>query len=269
MNNEGGFMRLAFCALAIATMIGGKVAHAAIKTEVVKYKAGTVEAQGFLAYDDSKSDKRPGVVVVPEWWGLNDYAKHRAQQLAQLGYVALAADMYGDGKTTTKPDEAGQWAGALRNGDRKEMRARVQAALDQLKHNPRVDTSKTAAIGYCFGGTTVLELARSGADVRGVVSFHGDLSIASPAQAGQVKAKVLVCHGANDTFEPPAQIETFWDEMRKANVDWQMNIYSGAVHGFSNPDADKFGIPGIAYNKEADTRSWRAMQDFFNEIFGK
>ena len=262
-------MRYAFSALAIVSFISAHVSHAAIKTEVVKYKAGTVEAQGFLAYDDSIKDKRPGVVIVPEWWGLNDYAKHRAQQLAQLGYVAFAADMYGDGKVTTKPDEAGQWAGALRKGDRKEMRARVAAALDQLKHNAHVDASKTAAIGYCFGGTTVLELARSGVDVRGVVSFHGDLSISSPAQAGQVKGKVLVCHGADDTFEPPAQIEAFWDEMRKAKVDWQMNTYSGAVHGFSNPDADKFGIPGIAYNKEADMRSWRAMQDFFNEIFGK
>lgn len=241
--------------------------RAAIKTETVKYKAGTVEAQGFLAYDDAVKDKRPGVVVVPEWWGLDNYAKTRARQLAELGYVALAADMYGDGKTTTKPEEAGQWSGGLRNGDRKELRVRVEAALDQLKKNPRVDASKTAAIGYCFGGTTVLELARSGADVRGVVSFHGGLSIASPAQPGQVKGKVLVCHGAEDPFESPAEVQAFENEMKNANVDWEMNIYSHAIHGFTNPEADKHGIKGMGYNKEADLRSWQAMQDFFREVF--
>ncbi|HET6248434.1 MAG TPA: dienelactone hydrolase family protein [Tepidisphaeraceae bacterium] len=243
-------------------------ANAEVKTETVKYRAGDIEAQSFLAYNAGVSGKRPGVVVVPEWWGLTDYPKNRARQLAELGYVALAADMYGDGKTTDDPKEAGKLAGALRGGDRNELRARVAAALEQLKKNPNVDPTRTAAIGYCFGGTTVLELARSGADVSAVVSFHGDLSIAQPAEAGKIKAKVLVCHGADDGFEPPAQIQAFQDEMRKAKVDWQMNIYANAVHAFTNPDANRHGIPGIAYNKEADHRSFQAMLDLFNETFG-
>lgn len=248
----------------VATMVRGE-----IKTETVKYKAGAVEAQGYLAFDDKVAGKRPGVLIVPEWWGLNDYGKSRAKQLADLGYVAFVADMYGNGLVTEDPKQAGQWAGGLKTGDRKELRIRVQAALDQLKSNPNVDADRTAAIGYCFGGTTVLELARSGAAVNAVVSFHGDLSIAQPAEPGQVKAKVLICHGADDGFEPPAQIEAFQAEMRKAHVDWEMNSYGNAVHSFTNPGADKHGIPGIAYNKEADHRSWRAMIGLFNEVFGK
>ncbi len=242
-------------------------ALAAMKTESVKYKAGTIEAQGFLAYDDSKPGKHPGIVVVPEWWGLTDYPKNRAKQLAELGYVAFVADMYGNGQTTNDPNQAGQWSGALRAGDRKELRARVQAALDQLKKNPRVDAAKTAAIGYCFGGTTVLELARSGADIRGVVSFHGGLSTQDPAQPGKVKAKVLACHGGDDSFESPQEVQGFQDEMRNAKIDWEFNVYGGAVHAFTNPDADSHHIPGIAYNKEADQRSWQAMKNFFAEIF--
>src|SRR4051812_19605720 len=189
---------------------------AAMKTETVKYKAGSIEAVGFLAYDDSKPGKHPGIVVVPEWWGLTDYPKNRAKQLAELGYVAFVADMYGNGQTTNDPNQAGQWSGALRAGDRKELRVRIQAALNQLKKNQHVDTSKTAAIGYCFGGTTVLELARSGADVRGVVSFHGGLATESPAQPGKLKAKVLACHGGDDKFESPQEVQAFQDEMRNA-----------------------------------------------------
>ncbi len=245
-------------------------ARAEVKTETVKYKAGEVEAQGFLAYNDKVSAKRPGIVVVPEWWGLNDYAKGRAKQLAELGYIALAADIYGDAKTTEDPKQAGAWAGALKKPEgRKELRTRVQAALDQLKANPNCDASRTAAIGYCFGGTTALELARSGADVNAVVAFHADLSISQPAEAGKVKAKILVCHGGDDAFEPPEQIQAFEEEMRKAHVDWELNVYGHAVHSFTNPGSDKHGIPGIAYNKEADHRSFQAMLDLFNEVFGK
>lgn len=242
--------------------------HADVKTKDVKYQAGQVQANGFEAYDDKVAGKRPGVLIVPEWWGLTDYPQMRAKQLAALGYVALVADVYGDRQTTEDPRQAGKWAGGLKAGDRKELRARVTAALEQLKADPNVDPARTACIGYCFGGTAALELARSGAAVNAVVSFHGDLSIAEPAQPGQVKAKVLVCHGADDAFEPPAQIAAFQEEMRKANVDWQMNIYCKAVHAFTNPKADTRGIPGIAYNKEADHRSWQAMIDLFNETFG-
>ncbi len=244
-------------------------ASAAVKTQTVDYKIGDKEFKGFLAWDDSVTDKRPGVLVVPEWWGLNDYAKSRAAQLAKLGYAALAMDPYGDGKTTSDPKEAGKLAGALRGGDRKELRERASAALDLLKKNEHVNPDKVAAIGYCFGGTAVLELARSGADLLGVVSFHGSLGTPHPEDAKNIKCKVLVCHGADDTFESPEEIAGFQQEMRDAKVDWQMNIYSGAVHAFTNPDADKFGIKGIAYNANADHRSWRAMEDFFKEIFDK
>jgi dienelactone hydrolase len=257
------------CAALVATFLfaSAAAARAAIKTEAVIYNQGQVEAHSFLAYDDSLGGKRPGVLVVPEWWGLNDYARHRAKMLARLGYVALAVDIYGDGKTTVDPKQAAAWSGELKAGDRHELRTRIAAALAKLKSEPRVDPSRTAAIGYCFGGTTVLELARSGADLSGVVSFHGGLDTPRPAHPGQIKAKVLACHGANDPFEPPAQVQAFEDEMRNAKADWELNIYSGAEHGFTNPAADSFHIKGLAYNKEADLRSWQAMRDFFKEIF--
>lgn len=260
-------MRYTISVFLLFCMVG--YASAAMKTETIDYKVGDKDFRGFLAYDDSISGKVPGVLVVPEWWGLNDYAKSRAERLAKLGYVAFAMDPYGDGKTTTDPKEAGKWAGALRGGDRKELRERANASLDLLKKNEHVDPEKVAAIGYCFGGTAVLELARSGADLAGVVSFHGSLGTPHPEDAKNIKGKVLVCHGADDTFESPEEIAGFQQEMRDAKVDWQMNIYSGAVHAFTNPDADKFGIKGIAYNANADHRSWQAMKDFFSELFGK
>jgi dienelactone hydrolase len=253
-------------AAAFLFVIAG-AARGAIKTETVTYKEGQVEAHSFLAYDDSLSGKRPGVLVVPEWWGLNDYPMRRAKMLAQLGYVAMAVDIYGAGKTTADPKQAGEWVEALETGDRAELRTRVAAALARLKSDPRVDPGKTAAIGYCFGGSTVLELARSGAEVNGVVSFHGHYDTGAPAGPGQVKARILACHGADDPFQSPAQIQAFEDEMRKARADWQLNVYGGAKHSFTNPDAGKYHVPALAYNKEADHRSWQAMQDFFKEIF--
>jgi dienelactone hydrolase len=238
-----------------------------VKTETITYPAGTVEARGFLACDDQPGGKRPGVVVAPAWWGLNDYAKTRAKMLAQLGYVALAADLYGGGTVAADRKQAAVLAGVLKAGDRKELRARIAAALAQLKKDPRVDPEKTAAIGYCFGGTTVLELARSGAELRGVVTFHGGLDTQDPAQAGKVKAKILVCHGADDPVAPAAQVLAFEEEMRKAQVNWQMNLYGGAVHDFTNPGAGGNPASGVAYNQQADERSWREMQDFLREIF--
>jgi dienelactone hydrolase len=256
-------------AVLMATLLvaSAGTALAAIKTEAVAYKEGQAEAHSFIVYDDALSGKRPGVLVVPEWWGLNDYPKMRAKMLAELGYVAMAVDIYGDGKTTADPKQAGAWADALEAGDRAELRTRIAAALARLKSDPRVDPSKTAAIGYCFGGSTVLELARSGATVNGVVSFHGHYDTNDPAKPGEVKAKVLACHGADDPFQSPAQIQAFQDEMRKARADWQFNLYGGARHSFTNPNAGKYGIPALAYNEEADHRSWQAMKDFFKEIF--
>jgi len=241
-------------------------AQAALHTETVEYKDGDAVLKGYLAYDDAAKGKQPGVLVAPEWWGLNDYAKHRADMLAQLGYIAFAVDMYGDGFNTTSPEEAGKRSSQFKN-DRPAGRKRIQTALDTLRKRPQVDPGKIAAIGYCFGGTCALELARSGADIAGVVSFHGSLNTPHPADAKNIKGKVLVCHGANDTFVSAEEVAAFQKEMRDANVDWQMNIYSGAMHSFTNPDADKFGIPGIGYNERADKRSWEAMKQFLAETF--
>ncbi len=251
--------------LLMALLIAG-VAEAEIRTERIEYRHGDAVLVGYLAYDISRQETRPGVLVVHEWWGLNDYAKRRTEQLAKLGYVAFAIDMYGNGKTTSDAKTAGEWAAVFRN-DRPFTRKRAQAGLEVLRKRPQVDPGRIAAIGYCFGGTVVLELARSGADLRGVVSFHGGLSTPHPADARNIKGKVLLLHGADDPMESTAEIAAFQDEMRKAGVDWQMVYYGGAVHAFTNPEAGKAGIKGVAYNEAADRRSWRAMRDFFDEIF--
>jgi len=244
------------------------MAEAAIKTQVVNYQQGGIQFQGFLAYDDAISGKRPAIVVFPEWWGLNDYAKHRAQMLAQLGYVALAADLFGNGRVTNDPNEAAKLAGALK-ADRPLLRQRASAALEALRMSHLVDPRKLGAIGYCFGGTTAIELARSGADVKATVTFHAGLDSPDPTAGRNIKGSILVCHGGDDAFTKPQDLEAFEDEMRQNHVGWQMNIYGNAVHSFTNPDADKHGIPGIKYNALADRRSWEAMQLFFNDLFGR
>lgn len=259
-------MKLMLAAMA-GLIVFASIAEGAVKTQMVNYEQGGTKLQGFIAWDDATQGKRPGVIVCPEWWGLTDYAKLRAQQLAQLGYVALAVDLFGNGKTTDDPKEAGSLAGALKS-NRALLRARVNAGLEELKKNPNVDPQKTAAIGYCFGGTTAIELGRSGADVKAIVTFHAGLDSPNPADGKNIKARVLVCHGGNDGFISPGDFEAFENEMRQNKVDWQINIYGGAVHSFTNPGADKHGIPGIAYNAEADRRSWQAMQLFFNDAFG-
>ena len=233
----------------------------------IQYRQGNTDLEGLLVYDNSVQTPLPGILVFPEWWGLNDYPKHRAEQLAQLGYVAFAADMYGKNVTTDNPAEAGKFSGQVK-GDLDLMRARAQAALDILAKDPHVDRNHIAAIGYCFGGTVALELARSGADLAGVVSFHGGLDTARPEDAKNIKAKVLVCTGGEDAFVPPAQVAAFEDEMRQGNVNWQVIVYGGAHHAFTNPAADSHHIPNIAYNPDADRRSWVAMRAFFEEIFG-
>ena len=255
---------LAATAFAIAAI----AARADVAGEAKAYQHGDVALEGYLAVDASVAGKRPGILVVPEWWGLNDYAKKRADMLAKLGYVAFAVDMYGKGKVTTDPKVAGGWAGAVK-GDRKLMRARALAGLDVLKGHALVDPTRLAAIGYCFGGTTVLELARAGAPLAGVVSFHGGLDGPEPAAAKPIKAKVLALHGADDNFISREELLGFEKEMRESGADWQLVSYGGAVHAFSNPDADAFKIPGVAYNEPADRRSWQAMRTFFDEIFAK
>jgi len=241
----------------------------AVKTEVIEYKAGDVVMRGYLAYPAGVKDKAPGVLVFSEWQGLNDYAKHLAEQLAGLGYVAFAADMYGDGKVAKDNTEAGTLAGALKVGDRSELLKRATAALATLKAQEHVDQTRLAAIGYCFGGTVALELVRSGADLKGIVTFHAGLDTPHPAEAGRIKASILVCHGADDPYAPKAVVDAFQDEMRKSGADWQMVFYGGAVHSFSNPASGNDKSKGVAYNEAADRRSWALMQSYFNEILGK
>jgi len=241
-------------------------AQAAIRTQAVEYKQGETVLEGYLAYDDAVAGKRPGVLVVHEWMGLNPYAKRRAEQLAGLGYVAFACDIFGKGVRPKDTKEAGALAGKYR-GDRALMRARAAAGLDVLRNNSRVDPGRIAAVGYCFGGTTALELARSGADLAGVVSFHGGLDTPTPEDARNIKGKVLALHGADDPFAPAAQVAAFEEEMRKGGVDWQLVLYGGSVHGFTNPDNGSDNAKGLAYSEKADRRSWEAMKAFFAEIF--
>jgi dienelactone hydrolase len=238
-----------------------------LETKDVEYMDGTTKLKGFLVSDPSQSGKRPAILVFPEWWGLNDYAKSRATQLAQMGYIAFAVDMYGDAKTTTKADEAQAFTKPFYT-DPALTRSRAKAALDTLLKQPNVDAGKVGAIGYCFGGTCALELARSGADLKAVVAFHAGLDTKNPADAKNIKGKVLVCTGGADGMVGPDKREAFIKEMEDAKVNYQINVYSGAKHAFTNPDAGKFGIPGIAYDKQADERSWREMQELFNDAFG-
>jgi dienelactone hydrolase len=240
--------------------------RAAIQTETVDYKQGDTTLEGYVAYDDSISGKRPGVLIVHQWMGLTDYEKMRAKMLAQMGYVAFCADIYGKGILPQSTKEAGALAGKYK-GDRQLLRARVNAGLDALKQNELVDPDRVAAIGYCFGGTTVLELARSGAQLNGVVSFHGGLDSPTPADGKNIKCKVLCLAGANDPFQKPDDLAAFQKEMRDSGVDWQIVFYGGAVHAFTQPDVGKLGLPGAQYNEKADKRSWQAMKDFFAEIF--
>jgi dienelactone hydrolase len=231
----------------------------------IEYKQDNTTLEGYLA-GDAEAGKRPGILIVHDWMGLGKFAMAKADELARLGYVALAADIYGQGVRPANAKEAGAQAGKFKN-DRALLRARILAALDVLKKNEHIDQKRIAAIGYCFGGTTVLELARSGADIAGVVSFHGGLDTPTPGDAKNIKCKVLVLHGADDPYVPAKDVAAFEDEMTKAGVDWQLIKYSGAVHAFTNPDAGTDNSKGAAYNERADKRSWEAMKQFFAEIF--
>ncbi len=252
--------------LLLASFILAAPCRGEVVVETVAYTHDDVELTGTLAWDDAKKGRRPGVLVVHEWWGLDDYARGRARQLAELGYVAFALDMYGTGRLTEHPSEAAQWSSAIRqNVDN--WRARAEAGLAILRANDQVDTDRLAAIGYCFGGATVLQLAYAGSGLNGVVSFHGALPAADPAQAGQIDAKILICHGADDGFVPEAQIDAFREPLDEVDADYQIIYYAGATHSFTNPGADDRGIDALRYNPSADRRSWQHMQMFFDEIF--
>ena len=229
-------------------------AQSNIKTEVVEYKDGETVLQGFLAYDASLTGKRPGVLLVHEWWGHNEYVQMHARQLAELGYIAFALDMYGMGVKASDAKQAGQMAGAFYQ-DRNFMRQRAAAGLKVLQDHPLADISKIAAIGFCFGGTTVLELARSGAQLTGIVSFHGGLNTPNPDDAKNIRGTVLVLHRADDPYVKEEEVKAFQEEMRKASVNWQMNYYGNAVHSFSNPVAGNDKAAGAAYNQKVAERS--------------
>ena len=258
---------LSIAVVAAAAMMAGPAA-AVVRTRAVAYKDGRTVLEGFLAYDDAAGKPGPAVLVVHEWWGLNAYAKTRARQLAGMGYVAFAVDMYGKGVLAMNRTQARKLAGNVRS-NRKLMRRRILAALNVVKSNPRVDAKRIAAMGYCFGGTVVLELARSGADVAGVVSFHGGLGKRDSTDRTRIKSKVLVLTGADDRSVPMPKLAAFADEMRQGKVDYQIIIYGGAVHSFSNPLSGNNPSSNVAYNVKADKRSWQAMKGFFVEILSQ
>ncbi|HVP10204.1 MAG TPA: dienelactone hydrolase family protein [Phycisphaerae bacterium] len=242
-------------------------AQGSITTQPLVYRDGDIELRGYLAYDKTSSGKRPGVLVVPEWWGLNDFAKEKARQIAALGYVALAVDMYGDGHVTSDPAEAGKLTGQFRE-DLPRWRKRIQAAYDALARDEHCDSKRIAAIGFCFGGSTVLQLAATGADVAAVVSFHGGLMPYAEADGARIKARILVLHGAADPHVPDESVKAFEDSLRKTNVDWQIIIYAGAKHGFMNPAAGRPGMEGVSYDERTARRAWSQMQAFLEEAFG-
>lgn len=253
---------------AIVLIMAAVPLQAALVGKEVSYRAGDTVMKGYLAYDDAASGKRPGILVVHEWWGHNAYARKRADMLAELGYTALAVDMYGDGKLAGHPEDAGKFATAVRQ-NLELMQARFNAARDFLNSHETVDPEKNAAVGYCFGGSVVLSMARTGADLDGVVSFHGSLG-GLPPVVKTATAKVLVANGADDPFVGADSLSMFSEDMELAGMDFEIINYPGAKHSFTSPEADalgeKFGLP-LEYNAEADAASWQAMQDFFAEIF--
>jgi dienelactone hydrolase len=255
--------------LVLALLFFSLPLQAKVIGEEVSYEHNGVTFKGYIAYDNSVMGKRPGVLVVHEWWGHNAYARKRADMLAELGYTALALDMYGEGKQAHHPKDAGAFSAAVK-ANMAEAEGRFMAAYEVLANHKTVNKKKIAAIGYCFGGQMVLEMARRGVDLKGVVSFHGSLVTNSPAQKGKVKAKVLVLNGAADPFVKPEQIQAFEAEMKAAAVDYRIHHYPGAKHAFTNPQAteygQKFGIP-LAYNAAADEQSWAEMKKFLKSIF--
>ena len=242
------------------------IASGAIQSKTVEYKDGDVTLKGYLAWDDAIKGKRPGVLVVHEWWGLNDFARNRAEALAKLGYVAFAADMYGKGQVTEHPAEAKTWMEQITTNQNAWLR-RSMVALDVLRGQPLVDPGRLAAIGYCFGGATVMQLAYAGADLKGVVSFHGSLPVAGENQKGKIKAQILAANGAADAFVPPDQVLAFQKGLEDAGATWEMAIYGGAHHGFTNPDASRYNMENVVYNARAATDSWNLMISFFIELF--
>lgn len=251
---------------AVAALFLSGVSMAEIITKTVEYKHGDVVLEGVISYDDAVKGKRPGVLVVHEWWGITDFTRERCEAFAKEGYVAFAADMYGKGVRATDRDQAAKLSGQFKDNTEL-LRARAKAGLDALLADERCDAKRVAAVGYCFGGTTVLNLAMSGADIAGVVSYHGGIGEMKLSEGKTLKAKILVLHGADDPFIPAEAIAAFQESMRAAKADWQMLYYGNAVHSFTNPAA-KGEIPGAKYDATAAARSWEQTKLFFAELFG-
>ncbi len=258
------------CAIMAAAASPG-VSASTIEWKTIKYVAGQDRMRGYLAYDAFVQGKRPGVLVVPEWWGVTEYARTRARMLAGLGYTALVADMYGQGRQANNPDGAQKLSSEVMKNFNSIGKTRFLAALDVLKKQPTVEADRIAAIGYCFGGGVVLNMARQGTDLKGVVSFHGNLTPVTPTKPGDVRAKILVLHGEADTIAPLKQVEAFRQEMNKAGADYRIVTYPGAKHSFTNPEADeyarKFNMP-VGYNAKADKESWEEMRKFLQQVLG-
>ena len=259
-------MPLYLIALVSVIVLFASTAAAEVQTKQIDYKQGDTVLQGFLAWNDTIKGKRPGVLIVHEWWGHNDHVRYQAKRLAEAGYVGFALDMFGKGKVTTHPKEAQAFMAEAKK-DPALLKARFQAALEQLKQDPHVAVDRIAAIGYCFGGSVVLDEARAGADLDAVVSFHGALATDHPAQSGKVAARILILTGAADPFVPADQVAAFTKEMKAAGANFQLVSYPGAKHGFTNPDVGKARLDALAYNAEADQQSWAAMLAFFKEVF--
>ena len=253
-------------AIAASVLTLTSTAAAEVKTREVEYKQGDTVLQGLIAWNEAVKGKRPGVLVVHEWWGHNEHARRQARRLAEAGYVGFALDMYGKGKVATHPKDAEAFMTEATK-DPAVIVARFNAALDQLKQDRHVDSKRIAAIGYCFGGGVVLAMARSGADLDAIASFHGSLSTQQPANKGKIKSRILVLTGAADPMVPPAEVQAFRKEMRAASAKFEVVSYPGAKHSFTNPDADKAGMDALGYNAEADRKSWAAMLAMFRQVF--
>jgi dienelactone hydrolase len=261
-------MRRTHALLILLAAVWPSILLAEVQTKAIEYASQDVPLTGHLYWDDSIEGKRPGVLVIHEWWGLNDYVKSRARMLAELGYVAFAADMYGNGQVTDQPSQAQEWMQEV-TADEEEWLARTELGLAQLKASELVDPAKTAAIGYCFGGGTVLKMAYADADVLGVASFHGSLPAAPEEAKGKIGPKILVLHGQADSFVAPEVVTNFQNKLEAAGANWEMDIYGGARHGFTNPNAADRGIENIQYDAQADARSWARMQAFFAELLAE
>jgi dienelactone hydrolase len=255
--------RILFAAL----MLFALPAVAEIHTKAITYEHDGAKLTGHLYWDDAREGKRPGVMVVHEWWGLNDYAKKRAHMLAELGYVAFAADMYGDGKVTDQPGQAQEWMQEITT-DVDAWRERAALGLEQLRNSDMVDPDRLAAIGYCFGGATVFQMSYAGTDALGVVSFHGSMPAAPEESKGKISNRILAFHGAADKFIAPEVVTNWQNKLQEAGADWELVIFGGDVrHGFTNKDAASFGIDNLKYDERADTVSWERMKAFFNDLF--